>query len=357
MARRGSLHRTTRWLWTSLRLEARLARALLVPASWVWRLVDRCRRGLLRQTIPRGSHGAVPLLGVDNLTVGGSGQTIVVRWLARRCAQVGAVPGVLLSADARRDAPLIRRAVPSALVAVSGAREAAAQQAVAQGASILLADEVERRADLAPTRLLIVLSAETGRAAPWTVPAGPWREPLPAVRRAHAVVITRRRATVEAAAALAGRVRALGFDGPVGVAYLGLLELEGLVSGRRHPAGMLEGRRVVACAGLGDPDAFSSQVKRTGAAVQVAVWRTSDAPRDEDVAWLAHAARKADFVVVPERVAVLLRDRWPAMAPEPLVALAEPCWESGEDAVAGALLADILPATAERRLSSTPDEE
>jgi tetraacyldisaccharide 4'-kinase len=293
----------------------------------------------------RGPAPQVPVLGVDNLTLGGSGQTAVLRWLARCCASHGAVPGVLLSADARRDAALVRRVVPSALVAVSEARDAAALQAVAQGATVLLADEVERRADLVPTKLLLVLSAETGVAAPWTVPAGPWREPLSAVCRADAVVITRRRATPEAAAALADRVRALGYTQPIGVAYLGLVTLEGLVSGRRQPASVLAGHRVVACAGLSDPDAFSAQVKGTGAAVQVAVWRTADAPRDEDVAWLAHAARKADFVVVPERVGVLLRDRWPAMVPEPLVALAEPTWESGEAAVAGALLA-VLDASA-----------
>ena len=60
----------------------------------------------------------------------------------------------------------------------------------------------------------------------------------------------------------------------------------------------LEGRRVVAASGIADPDAFVAQVKATGAAVQVATWKDHHDYRDEDVAWLAHAARRADHVVI-----------------------------------------------------------
>ena len=35
-ARRGDGHRLIRWLWTSRRFDARLARAGLTPLSWLW---------------------------------------------------------------------------------------------------------------------------------------------------------------------------------------------------------------------------------------------------------------------------------------------------------------------------------
>jgi hypothetical protein len=70
--------------------------------------------------------------------------------------------------------------------------------------------------------------------------------------------------------------------------------------------------------------------------------------RDEDIAWLAKAARKADHVVIPERDAARLRDRWPNLAPEPLVALSEPAWDTGEDGLRAAL--EALP-----RGRSVPD--
>ena len=45
------------------------------------------------------------------------------------------------------------------------------------------------------------------------------------------------------------------------------------MSGRKSSAAALAGKRVVAAAGIADPDAFVAQVKATGAAVQVATWK------------------------------------------------------------------------------------
>jgi tetraacyldisaccharide 4'-kinase len=186
------------------------------------------------------------------------------------------------------------------------------------------------------------MSAETTRAVRWPLPAGPWREGWAALDRADAVIVTRKRATPEAALALArqleGRVH-----GPIAVAHLGLATLEGLVSGTRWPAGTLAGKRVVAASGIADPDAFVAQTKATGAAVQVATWRDHHDYRDEDVAWLAHAARRADHVVITQKDAVKLRDRWPAAVPEPLVALLDLTWEVGGDRIAAVLDAVVTP--------------
>jgi tetraacyldisaccharide-1-P 4'-kinase len=80
-----------------------------------------------------------------------------------------------------------------------------------------------------------------------------------------------------------------------------------------------------------------TQLKRTGAQVQVATWKDHHQFRDEDVAWLAHAARRADHVVITAKDAVKLRDRWPASVPEPLVARLAVTFEAGEDALRSAL--------------------
>ena len=133
---------------------------------------------------------------------------------------------------------------------------------------------------------------------------------------------------MELARTLAPRV-----DGPVGVVHLHLFRLEGLVSGTPQPSSALEGKRVVAASGIADPDAFVAQVKRTGAQVQVATWQDHHDFQDTDVAWLAKAARKADHVVVTQKDAVKLRDRWPASVPEPLVAVLDPVWEEGEQEI------------------------
>jgi tetraacyldisaccharide-1-P 4'-kinase len=128
------------------------------------------------------------------------------------------------------------------------------------------------------------------------------------------------------------------------LAHLGLARLEGLLSGRQTSAATLLGRRVVAASAIGDPGSFVAQIKATGAAVQVATWKDHHEYRQEDVAWLAHAARRADHLVITEKDAVKLRDQWPTDAPEPLVAMLDLTWEEGGDTLAVALDAVITPA-------------
>jgi tetraacyldisaccharide-1-P 4'-kinase len=132
-------------------------------------------------------------------------------------------------------------------------------------------------------------------------------------------------------------------QGPVAIAHLGLRYLEGMVSGQRRPASALSGKRVVAASGIADPDAFVAQTKATGAAVQVATWKDHHDYRDEDVAWLAHAARRADHVVITQKDAVKLRNRWPTSVPEPLVAMLDLQWEEGGEKIAAALDTVVTP--------------
>jgi tetraacyldisaccharide-1-P 4'-kinase len=123
-----------------------------------------------------------------------------------------------------------------------------------------------------------------------------------------------------------------------------------MLSGVGRPVESLRGERVVAATAIADPDAFVAQIKGTGAQVQVATWKDHYDFRDEDVAWLARAARKADHVVLTAKDAVKLRNRWPASAPEPLVAILNVRFESGGDAFVAALDALVPPVP---RRSST----
>ena len=212
---------------------------------------------------------------------------------------------------------------------------------------MLVLDDAYQRLDVQRDYNIVVVSAETTRAVRWPLPAGPWREGRQALDRANAAVITRKRATLDAALTLARDLLDL-VHGPVAIAHLGLNRFEGLVSRAITPAAALEGRRVVAASGIADPEAFVAQTKALGAAVQVATWRDHHDYRDEDVAWLAHAARRADHLVITEKDAVKLRDRWPANTPEPLVAVLDLTWEEGgEELTSGldAVVAALAPST------------
>jgi len=342
MSRRGDTHRVMRWLWTSRRPDARLARLALLPASCLWRLAMDTRRLAYRRGWFATRDLPLPSVAVGNLTVGGSGKTPIAIWIARHYAARGIRPGILLRGYGNDETLVHQHSVPEAVVVADPDRVAGAERALANGAQVLVLDDAYQRLDVHRDLNVLVMSAETTRAVRWPLPAGPWREGWDALNRADAVIVTRKRATPEAAQELArqveGRVR-----GPVAVAHLGLGTLEGLVSGTRRPASTLAGKRVVAASGIADPDAFVAQTKATGAAVQVATWKDHHDYRDEDVAWLAHAARRADHVVITQKDAVKLRDRWPAAVPEPLVALLDLSWEQGGDAIAAVLDAVVTP--------------
>jgi tetraacyldisaccharide 4'-kinase len=342
MSRRGDTHRVMRWLWTSRRPDARLARLALLPVSGLWRLAMDSRLMAYRRGWIPIRDLPLPSVAVGNLTVGGSGKTPIAIWIARHYVERGLTPGILLRGYGDDETLVHRHAVPEAVVVADADRAAGAERALANGAQVLVLDDAYQRLDVRRDLNILVMSAETTRAVRWPLPAGPWREGWSALDRADAVIVTRKRASAEAARELAAELEPR-VSGPVAVAHLGLGTLEGLVSGTRRPAASLAGKRVVAASGIADPDAFVAQTKATGAAVQVATWKDHHDYRPEDVAWLAHAARRADHVVITQKDAVKLRDRWPAAAPEPLVALLDLSWEDGGDRIAAVLNAVVTP--------------
>ena len=340
--RRGDGHRIVRWLWTSRRADARVARSLLVPASGLWRLGMSMRAAAYRKGWLASHELPAPSVAIGNLTVGGSGKTPLAGWVAQHFVSRGRTPGILLRGYGGDEVLVHRDAVPEAIVVANADRVAGAAAAVAAGADVLVLDDAFQRLDVIRDLNICVVSAETSRAVTWPLPAGPWREGLHALERADAVIVTRKRADLATAQQMAAEL-ATFVRGPVALARLDLAILRGLVSGTERPVSMLEGRRVVAASAIADPEAFVTQVKRTGAQVQVATWKDHHQFRDEDVAWLAHASRRADHVVLTAKDAVKLRDRWPVSVPEPLVAMLSVTFESGEDALRDALDA-VIPS-------------
>lgn len=356
--RRGDTHRLIRWLWTSRSLEAKAARVPLLPAAALWRGGMAVRELAYRRGWLATHDLPLPSVAIGNLTVGGSGKTPLAIWVARHFAAGGHRPGILLRGFGNDEALVLAGAVPEGVVVANPDRHAGAREAQARGADVLVLDDAFQRLDVRRDLNLALVAAETTRAVRWPMPAGPWREGLGALARADAAIVTRKRASRDAAEALAaelrGRVR-----GPVAIAHLGLARFSGLVSGRSVDASAFAGRRVVAASGIADPDAFVAQVKATGAAVQAATWKDHHEFADADVAWLAHAARRADHVVITEKDAVKLRDRWPAAAPEPLVAVLGLTWERDGERIVAALDAVVTPPDqlsrpAEHGTRSTP---
>ena len=77
MARRGDTHRLLRWLWTSRRPEARLARLALLPASTIYRGAMAARAAGYRRGWLAVRDLPVASINVGNLTLNGSGKSTI----------------------------------------------------------------------------------------------------------------------------------------------------------------------------------------------------------------------------------------------------------------------------------------
>jgi tetraacyldisaccharide 4'-kinase len=238
-------HRLVRWLWTARSLGASSARAALVPASGLWhagmavRELCYARGWLAQHALP------LPSVAIGNLSVGGSGKTPLAGWVASHYVSRGLRPGILLRGVGGDEALVHREAVPEAIVVANPDRVAGAAMALAAGAEVLVLDDAFQRLDVLRDLNLCLVSAETSRAVPWRLPAGPWREGFGALARADGLIITRKRADAGTAQQLAAQL-APRVNGPVAIVRLDLAMLEGLTSGQQQPIGVLDGRRVVA---------------------------------------------------------------------------------------------------------------
>jgi tetraacyldisaccharide 4'-kinase len=331
--------RLTHWLWWSRHPLARLARGALLPLAALYRAVVVTRAAAYRHGWVGFAARSLPLpaVAIGNLAVGGAGKTPFAAWVAGFYANRGLRPGILLRGYGGDEHRVHERLVPGAIVMPDPNRAVAAERARAAGAQVLVLDDAYQRLDVARDLNIALVNVENARAAPWPLPAGPWREGWGALGRADLIVVTRRRTSAKDARALAARLAARWPNTPVAAVHLAVEGLEGMRSGRHTALGALRGKRVVVAAGIADPTSLAVQVRASGAIVQLVAYQDHHAYAPADVAQLVQAAQSADYVVVTEKDAVKLREQWPDDGPEPLVAVLRLHWDLNGAAVERAL--------------------
>ena len=70
-------------------------RILLLPFSWVYGLAARLRAAFYAKGVLKTSRLKAPVVSVGNLTVGGTGKTPMVLWLAEKFLSEGKRFGIL----------------------------------------------------------------------------------------------------------------------------------------------------------------------------------------------------------------------------------------------------------------------
>lgn len=177
---------------------------LTAPLSWLWGAVTawRNRRHDRRPATP---IEGIRVISIGNLAVGGTGKTPVSGWVVDALLRRGSRPGVVVSGYGEDELLLHRRWHPDVPVFADRDRASAVGRARAAGAGVAVLDDGFQHRSVARDLDVVLLAAEHPFPG-HVMPRGPYREPPEVLRRASAVVITRRTADVDVARQLARSV-------------------------------------------------------------------------------------------------------------------------------------------------------
>jgi tetraacyldisaccharide 4'-kinase len=322
-----------------------LATRVLAPLAWVYGAITGIRNAAYDTGVLRSHALGLPTVSVGNLSVGGTGKTPVSAWVAQELARRGARPAILLRGYGDDEPRVHARLTPGAIIVADPDRVAGARRARAAGATVLVLDDGFQHRRARRDLDLVLVAAEQG-AARRRLPAGPLREPARALRRADALLVTRKTASAQEAEEVGERWSRAAPGIAVIHLHLGAGELRPAVpapGAPPPPVPRLAGRRVLAVSAIGAPEAFEGQLRAAGAEVERARFPDHHAFGDSDVRELARRAEAAGLVVCTLKDAVKLGERWPRHAP-PLWYLSQAVSvERGADRLAG--LFDALAAT------------
>jgi tetraacyldisaccharide 4'-kinase len=218
----------------------------------------------------KGFDAGIPVFCVGNYHVGGAGKTPTVLALVTLLRDLGEAPVVLsrgyggrlrgpvmvepsrhLAADVGDEPLMLARTVP---VAVARERLDGLALAKSQGATVIVMDDGFQNPAIAKDASLIVIDAHRGLGNSWVFPAGPLRAPLPPqIERTDALIVV---GEGDAAEAVSAKIAAQ--DKPVLTARL-----------KADDAALssLRGQRVLAFAGIGDPERFFRTLRSNGVEV------------------------------------------------------------------------------------------
>ncbi len=302
-----------RSVWNGEGFGALIARAALTPLEWVYGAANLV---IGTQRARGAGRTRVPTVSIGNLTVGGTGKTPVAAWFAAQLQTRGLAPALLLRGYGDDEALVHARLNPGVAVFANADRRRVAAQAIAQGATALVLDDGFQHRQMPRDADVVVVSADLwSHKTQRLLPAGPFREPLSALRRAHLILVTRKAASREQAAEVATQLAHASGGVPVAVAHLALGRVCAWLGGASEPLDLLRGQRVLAISGVGAPEAFLRQLRAAGAEAGPATYADHHAFTAKDVRDLALRAAQADRVVCTLKDAVKLGPQWPAEGP------------------------------------------
>jgi len=288
----GALENAIGRAWRGEGVSGHLLRLLLLPGSVVFSAAVRLRALLYRLHLRPRAKLAAAVVSVGNLSVGGTGKTPTALWVAeglsrrgyrvailsrgyggraRQATIVGSPAGAPFSSGAPAtldwqsagdESVLLARRFAGPVVVARRRAEAGRLACREFGCDVLVLDDGFQHMRLRRDFDLVCLRAAEP-AGYRTLPAGRLREPPSALKRSHAVLLTKSEDDEAVDACLTRRLAKL----PV---FRGELRAVGLVTPdrggwRELPIGLLASRRALAVSGLADPQPFYRTLHEWGA--------------------------------------------------------------------------------------------
>ena len=184
-------------------------RLLLWPLSVLYGDLTRFRARLYAKGTLKSKRLGAPVISVGNLTVGGTGKTPMVLWLAERLLAEGKRVAILsrgykgASGTSDEIEFMKFRLQERALFGVGPDRFSQGLALEQKGVDVFLLDDGFQHLQLARDVNILLLDASQPLDRQPLLPAGPLREPISAMQRADILVLTRSETSPETASAIA----------------------------------------------------------------------------------------------------------------------------------------------------------
>jgi tetraacyldisaccharide 4'-kinase len=240
-----------------------LVRLMLWPLSVLYGAAVQFRVWLYARGILKQNRLSRPVISVGNLTVGGTGKTPMVIWLAERFLAEGKRVGILSrgykgSAGTSDEIELMKTRLQQRAKFGVGADRFAQGKRLEDSVDVFLLDDGFQHLQLARDVNILLIDSSRPLARQKMLPTGRLREPVSGMERADLLVFTRAETVAGTAAAMEK------FEGhPVFSAATRLLGFRGLgAGGDLASQAEIGGGPFYAFCGIGNPRAFFQDLKQ-----------------------------------------------------------------------------------------------
>lgn len=256
---------------------------LLFLLSLLYGLIVRTRAWFYRHHLKRVFHAPQKVVSVGNLTLGGTGKTPFVRYLAEFFLKQGQSPAIFLRGYGRRkpgsdedyfvlgdEGAMLKDRLGQQVPVLAGSDRSKLFAGLRgqKDIRVVVLDDGFQHLRVARDMDIVLVDAAAGFGNGHLLPAGVLREPLKALMRAQVICLTRcGQVQEEEILFLEERLKDIAPGALLVRSDHEIESVEECASGRKETASFLKGKRVFAFSGIGRPLAFERTLGESGCAI------------------------------------------------------------------------------------------